>query len=96
MVKQSGATTLSKTTFSIMSLSLIINKMLHSSKTTLCKKQSIVMLSVTNAQCHLCSVSFTSPFALSVVVLSVIMLNVVMLNVVMLNVVVLSVVAPTV
>jgi hypothetical protein len=52
--------------------------------TTRSTMQSIVLLSVTYAQCHLCSVSFTSPFAL----------NIVMLNVVMLSVVMLSVVAP--
>jgi hypothetical protein len=40
------------------------------------------MLNVIYAQCHLCSVPFTSPFVLSVVMLNVVMLRVVMLSVV--------------
>jgi hypothetical protein len=35
------------------------------------------MLSVVYAQCHLCSVSFTNSFALSVVMLNVVILSVV-------------------
>jgi hypothetical protein len=50
------------------------------------------MLSITYAQCRLCSVSFTSPFALSVVMLNVVKLSVIMLSVFMLNVVMLSVI----
>jgi hypothetical protein len=60
---------------------------------TLSTKQSIVMLSVNYAECNLCLVSFTSPFALSIVMLNVVVLNVVMLSVVMLSVIMLSVVA---
>ena len=44
--------------------------------TTLSTRHSIVMLSVTYAQWHLYSVSFTSPFVLSVVMLNVIMMSV--------------------
>ncbi len=55
------------------------------------------MLTVGNAECHLCLVSVmlsvtNKPLMLNVVMLSVHMLNVIMLNVIMLNVVMLSVV----
>jgi hypothetical protein len=54
------------------------------------------MLTVGNAECHLCLVSVmlsvtNKPLMLNVVMLSVLMLNVIMLNVVMLSVVMLSV-----
>ncbi len=87
VAKTLSITTLSITKFSIMTLSIttlsiIVNKLQHSAyryskqgRALLCWVS--LMLSVTYAECHLCWVSFTSPFALSVVMLSVVMLSVV-------------------
>ncbi len=70
---KASATTLSITTFSITTFSITIFSIM-----TLSTRQSIVMLSVTQFQ--LCSVPFTSPFALIAVMLNVVMLFVVALQ----------------